>query len=46
VLTRGQRVARLRAGDVIVFSRTGAYGWDISHHDFLRHDPPAFVITG
>jgi diaminopimelate decarboxylase len=44
VLTRGQRVDRLRIGDVLVFARTGAYGWDISHHDFLRHDPPAFVV--
>ncbi|GAA0496881.1 staphyloferrin B biosynthesis decarboxylase SbnH [Paractinoplanes deccanensis] len=45
VLTRGRHVTRLRAGDVLLFARTGAYGWDISHHEFLRHDPPAFVIT-
>ena len=44
VLTRGQQVASLRAGDILVFGRAGAYGWDISHHDFLRHDPPEFVI--
>jgi diaminopimelate decarboxylase len=44
VLTRGQHVDRLRAGDILVFARTGAYGWDISHHDFLRHDPPEFRI--
>ncbi|MEU4560639.1 type III PLP-dependent enzyme [Actinoplanes sp. NPDC023936] len=44
VLTRGQHVDRLRVGDLLVFARTGAYGWDISHHEFLRHDPPAFVI--
>jgi 2-[(L-alanin-3-ylcarbamoyl)methyl]-2-hydroxybutanedioate decarboxylase len=44
VLTRGQHVEQLRAGDVLVFGRTGAYGWDISHHDFLRHDPPEFLI--
>jgi 2-[(L-alanin-3-ylcarbamoyl)methyl]-2-hydroxybutanedioate decarboxylase len=44
VLTRGRPVRRLRVGDVLVFARTGAYGWDISHHDFLRHDPPQFVI--
>ncbi|GAA4606757.1 diaminopimelate decarboxylase [Actinoplanes octamycinicus] len=44
VLTRGQHVARLRVGDRLVFARTGAYGWDISHHDFLRHPPPDFVI--
>jgi diaminopimelate decarboxylase len=44
VLTRGRHVTSLRVGDVLVFPRTGAYGWDISHHDFLRHDPPEFVI--
>jgi len=45
VLTRGQRVDRLRIGDILLFGRTGAYGWDISHHEFLRHDPPQFVIV-
>jgi diaminopimelate decarboxylase len=44
VLTRGQPVESVRAGDLLVFGRTGAYGWDISHHDFLRHDPPAFIV--
>jgi 2-[(L-alanin-3-ylcarbamoyl)methyl]-2-hydroxybutanedioate decarboxylase len=46
VLTRQQHVPRLRVGDLLVFGRTGAYGWDISHHEFLRHDPPEFRITG
>jgi diaminopimelate decarboxylase len=45
VLTRGQRVDRLRAGDLLVFGRTGAYGWDISHHQFLRHPPPDFAVV-
>jgi 2-[(L-alanin-3-ylcarbamoyl)methyl]-2-hydroxybutanedioate decarboxylase len=45
VLARDQHVGRLRVGDILVFGRTGAYGWDISHHDFLRHDPPRFVIV-
>jgi diaminopimelate decarboxylase len=44
VLTRGRHVDRLRIGDMLVFGRTGAYGWDISHHDFLRHPPPSFVV--
>ncbi|GAA1639472.1 alanine racemase [Catellatospora bangladeshensis] len=44
VLTRGQEVDRLRAGDVLLFARTGAYGWDISHHGFLRHPQPDFVV--
>jgi diaminopimelate decarboxylase len=45
VLTRGQRVDRLRVGDVLVFGRAGAYGWDISHHDFLRHPHPAILVV-
>ena len=45
VLTRGQRVPRLRVGDVLVFARTGAYGWDISHHDFLRHTYPQMIVV-
>ncbi|AGL17506.1 Orn/DAP/Arg decarboxylase 2 [Actinoplanes sp. N902-109] len=44
VLARAQPVERLRVGDVLVFARTGAYGWDISHHDFLRHEPPEFLV--
>jgi 2-[(L-alanin-3-ylcarbamoyl)methyl]-2-hydroxybutanedioate decarboxylase len=45
VLARGQRVDRLRVGDVLVFARTGAYGWDISHHDFLHHGYPEMIIV-
>ncbi|GLZ47004.1 hypothetical protein Acsp06_31890 [Actinomycetospora sp. NBRC 106375] len=40
------RVGRLRAGDVVVFEAAGAYGWDISHHDFLRHPHPDRVFLG
>ena len=43
VLTRAQHVDRLRVGDVLVFARTGAYGWDISHHGFLMHPPLRFI---
>ena len=45
VLARGRHVDRLRAGDLLVFGRTGAYGWEISHHEFLRHPPPDFVVV-
>ena len=45
VLCRGQRVQRLRVGDVLVFARTGAYGYDISHHDFLRHPAPQIIVV-
>lgn len=44
VLTRGQPVSCLRIGDVLRYAKTGAYGWDISHHQFLRHPSPDFVI--
>jgi diaminopimelate decarboxylase len=44
VLCRAQRVDRLRVGDVLVFARAGAYGWDISHHEFLRHPYPEMII--
>jgi diaminopimelate decarboxylase len=43
VLARQVRVGVLRVGDVLVFGRAGAYGWDISHHDFLRHPHPEVV---
>jgi 2-[(L-alanin-3-ylcarbamoyl)methyl]-2-hydroxybutanedioate decarboxylase len=40
VLARRIPVDRIRVGDVVVFSRPGAYGWEISHHDFLSHPHP------
>ncbi|MDG4784801.1 alanine racemase [Micromonospora sp. WMMD1102] len=33
---------RIAAGDTIVFEMAGAYAWNISHRDFLMHDPPEF----
>lgn len=44
VLARDQPVSRLRVGDVLVFARTGAYAWDVSHHEFLRHSHPQFHV--
>lgn len=44
VLARAVPVKRVRVGDLLVFAGTGAYGWDISHHDFLSHPHPDFVI--
>ncbi|MGH3765396.1 MAG: type III PLP-dependent enzyme [Pseudonocardiaceae bacterium] len=46
VLARGVWVQRLRIGDVLVFPLAGAYGWEISHHDFLSHPHPAQLIVG
>jgi diaminopimelate decarboxylase len=44
VLSRQARVDRLRIGDVLLFGRAGGYGWDISHHDFLHHAHPDFLV--
>jgi diaminopimelate decarboxylase len=46
VLARDLPVERLRVGDVMVFGNAGGYGWDISHHDFLRHPYPQIVLIG
>lgn len=40
VLARRVHVDRLQAGDCVIFLLAGAYGWHISHHDFLSHPHP------
>ncbi|MEW9502518.1 type III PLP-dependent enzyme [Jeotgalibacillus marinus] len=40
VLAKEVFVSRLRVGDILLFSYAGAYGWSISHHDFLSHPHP------
>jgi diaminopimelate decarboxylase len=40
VLVRDVPVRHVRAGDIVLFSHAGAYGWVISHHDFLQHPHP------
>lgn len=37
ILARKTVTARLRVRDVVAFRLAGAYGWHISHHDFLSH---------
>jgi 2-[(L-alanin-3-ylcarbamoyl)methyl]-2-hydroxybutanedioate decarboxylase len=44
VLARQVWVDRLRIGDLVVFPLAGAYGWEISHHDFLSHPHPAHLV--
>jgi 2-[(L-alanin-3-ylcarbamoyl)methyl]-2-hydroxybutanedioate decarboxylase len=44
VLSRDEPVARVRAGDVLVFGNAGAYGWEVAHRDFLAHPYPQRVI--
>jgi diaminopimelate decarboxylase len=46
VLARDVVVPRARPGDVLVFHQAGAYGWEISHHDFLSHPHPEHVFLG
>lgn len=43
ILARQAPVDRVRIGDILLFSHAGAYGWTISHHDFLSHPHPAHV---
>lgn len=40
ILARDMPAERVRIGDYVCFLMAGAYGWDISHHDFLRHAHP------
>ncbi|MDI5985603.1 type III PLP-dependent enzyme [Halomonas sp. M4R5S39] len=40
VLASEVPVGRLQVGDLVLFHRAGAYGWTISHHDFLGHPHP------
>jgi diaminopimelate decarboxylase len=35
-------VSAISVGDIIIFEKSGAYCWTISHHDFLGHPHPAF----
>jgi len=44
VLARQVWVERLRVGDILVFPLAGAYGWEISHHDFLSHPHPVQLV--
>jgi len=43
ILARDAHVDVLRAGDCVAFLLAGAYGWHISHHDFLSHPHPERV---
>jgi diaminopimelate decarboxylase len=40
VLARDVRIQRVRAGDLVVVPRAGAYGWEFALHSFLGHPPP------
>lgn len=40
VLLRDEPLDGVRTGDLVCFLAAGAYGWDISHHDFLSNAHP------
>ncbi|MCP3143655.1 type III PLP-dependent enzyme [Pyxidicoccus xibeiensis] len=44
VLAYDVAVERVRVGDVLLFLYAGAYGWSISHHDFLSHPHPEQIF--
>ncbi|MFD5084358.1 type III PLP-dependent enzyme [Kitasatospora sp. NPDC058406] len=46
VFARSVEIDHIAVGDVVAFAMAGAYGWNISHHDFLMHPKPAFVYLG
>lgn len=43
ILARDITIPSLRVGDILLFSYAGAYGWAISHHDFLSHPHPVHL---
>lgn len=45
ILARDTVVEQVRIGDVILFKYAGAYGWAISHHDFLSHPHPEHLFV-
>ncbi|MEH7451051.1 type III PLP-dependent enzyme [Gottfriedia acidiceleris] len=45
VLAREVIISKLRVGDILLFSYAGAYGWAISHHNFLSHPHPERIYV-
>lgn len=41
-LHENAEMASIRVGDAMIFEKSGAYCWTISHHDFLGHPHPDF----
>lgn len=46
VLSRGQDLSGVAVGDLLVLPLAGAYGYNISHADFLCHPRPEQVFVG
>jgi diaminopimelate decarboxylase len=43
VFVKERNIENIRIGDVVLFLYAGAYGWAISHHDFLSHPHPEHI---
>ncbi|GGG68281.1 type III PLP-dependent enzyme [Paenibacillus radicis (ex Gao et al. 2016)] len=43
VLAQDVQIDQVRVGDILLFPYAGAYGWAISHHDFLSHPHPEHI---
>ncbi|WP_410513170.1 type III PLP-dependent enzyme [Paenibacillus sp. BR2-3] len=43
ILAKDVAVSSIRTGDILCFQYAGAYGWAISHHDFLSHPHPDHI---
>lgn len=44
VLAKDQWIEALHIGDYLVFTLAGAYAWNISHQNFLMHQPPKMIF--
>ncbi|WP_058368739.1 type III PLP-dependent enzyme [Psychrobacter sp. ENNN9_III] len=44
ILAKGQWIDALHIGDYLVFTLAGAYAWNISHQNFLMHEPPKMIF--
>ncbi|GAB6989778.1 type III PLP-dependent enzyme [Paenibacillus pini] len=43
ILASDVAASRVRVGDILLFQYAGAYGWAISHHEFLSHPHPKHI---
>lgn len=44
ILAKDQWIDALHIGDYLVFTLAGAYTWNISHQNFLMHQPPKMIF--
>ena len=44
ILAKDQWIDALHIGDYLVFTLAGAYAWNISHQNFLMHQPPKMIF--